>query len=217
MVFKFFSDCTTQSQSDVVFTVDDSTSVQRTNFNKVLTFIQNIVETLTIGNDDVLVGFTSFSNTVKHQFYLNKYTVKSTLLTQIGRVRYRGGGTDIAKALDAAYDDQFMKASNGARDGATKVLVLVTDGKAEGTRAITDMLTAAQKIRDAGIIILCVGIKSGVDMEQLTDIANDANRVFSASNFDSALSSIQASLITKTCEGKIVNTNTNKDNSTGNK
>ena len=184
--------------------MDDSTSVQRSNFNKVLTFVKNIVGTLTIGNDAVLVGFTSFSNTVKHQFYLNRYTAKSALLTQIGRVRYRGGGTDIAKALNGVYDNQFMKASNGARDGATKVLVLVTDGKAEGTRAISDMLTAAQKIRDAGIIILSVGIKSGVDIDQLTQIADDVNRVFSANDFDNALDSVQTSLITETCEGNTV-------------
>ena len=195
-----FSACTTQTQSDLVFAVDDSTSVQRSNFNKVLDFVANIVGTLTIGTDAALVGFTSFSNTVRHQFYMNRYTVKSTLLTQIDRVRYRGGGTDIAKALNEVYDNQF-KTSNGARNGAIKVLVLITDGKAEGSRAVEDMLTAAQTIRDAGIIILSVGIKSGVDIDQLTQIAGDASRVFSADDFDNALGNIQQTLIETTCEG----------------
>lgn len=193
-IYLFFPDCVA-SRSDVVFVVDDSTSVQRSNFRSVLGFVQGVVEALTIGPDAVLIGFTSFSNRVQHQFYLKDYTDKTELKTAIENVKFRGGGTNIEGALSAAYHDQFLSTANGARDSATKVLVLITDGTSPGTE------TVSKTIRDAGIIIVCVGITTEIDLNQLISIADDATRVFDASSF-SELNDIQDSLISKTCEGK---------------
>ena len=189
-----FTECAS-SQADIVFVVDDSTSVQRTNYRLVLGFIQDLVRTLIIGPDAVQVGFLSFSNTMKSQFYFKTFSDKDQLINKIGAVKYRGGGTNIARALSEAYQKHFQDPSTGGRDAAAKVLVLITDGASEGTEQIS------QTIRDAGIKILCVGITSGVDLQQLRDIAGNEERVFKASTFRT-LGDIAGNLITKTCEGK---------------
>lgn len=49
--------------------------------------------------------------------------------------RFRGGGTDIAKALEYAYTNNFA-ASRGARENVEKVLVLITDGVSDGAEPI---------------------------------------------------------------------------------
>ena len=182
-----------------MFVVDDSSSVQRSNFKIVLAFIQDIVRTLAIGTDAAQVGFVSFSNTVKNQFYFNDYTEKAGLIDKIGKIIFRTGGTDIAKALNEAFQSHFQNPSGGGRDDASKVLVLITDGTSRGTEEIS------RTIRNAGIDILCVGITSGVDLQQLADISGDRSKVFDASAGFSRLETITGMLSSKTCDGKYIN------------
>ena len=153
-----------------------------------------MVETLTIRPDAVQVAFVSFSNTVKTQFYLNTHSTKAPLLDKIGKISFRGGGTNIAKALTEAYQKHFQDANKGARVAAAKVLILITDGTSTGTEDI------ANTIRTAGINILCVGITKNVDLVQLENIAGSASKVFDASAF-SSLPDIQGNLINTTCKG----------------
>ena len=134
---------------------------------------------------------------MKSQFYFNTFSDKDQLIDKIGRIKYRGGGTNIARALLEAHQKHFQDPVRGAREGAAKVLVLITDGTSTGTDEISQVL------RDDGIKILCVGISAGVDLQQLRSIAADDQNVFDASDF-SKLGDIAGNLITKTCEGIIV-------------
>ena len=192
-----FSECAT-AKADIAFVVDDSSSVQRSNFKLVLAFVQGIVQTVEIGRDAVQVGFVSFSNTVEHQFYFNDNANKNKadLVKKIGSIRFRRGGTDIAKALKETFENHFQDTDRGGRDDASKLLVLITDGTSTGTEEI------ARTIRDAGIDILCVGITNGVDIQQLADIAGDSSRVFDARSF-TGLEDIAEMLGSKTCDGKV--------------
>ena len=162
-----------------------------------LGFIQGIVQKLDIGRDAVQVGFVSFSNTVKHQFYFNDKvnTNQADLVQKIGNIIFRRGGTDIARALTETYEKHFQDATKGGRDDAAKMLVLITDGTSTGTEGIS------KTIRDAGIDILCVGITDGVDIQQLADIAGDPSKVFDARSF-TGLEDIAGSLSSKACNGK---------------
>ena len=162
-----------------------------------LAFVQGIVQTVEIGRDAVQVGFVSFSNTVQHQFYFNDNANKNKadLVQKIGKIVFRRGGTDIAKALKETFEKHFQDTDRGGRDDASKVLVLITDGTSTGTEEI------ARTIRDAGIDILCVGITNGVDIQQLADIAGDPSRVFDARSF-TGLGDIAGMLGSKTCDGK---------------
>ena len=185
------------AKADIAFVVDDSSSVQRSNFKLELALVKDIVQTLEIGRSAVQVGFVSFSNTVKHQFFFNDNANKNKadLLQKIGNIRFRTGGTDIAKALRETFEDHFQDASKGGRDDAEKILVLITDGTSPGTEEIS------RTIRDAGIDILCVGITDGVDIPQLTDIAGDPSKVFDVRSF-SGLGDIAEILSTTACDGK---------------
>ena len=188
------SDCST-SEADIVFVVDDSTSVGRLNYKQhVLPFVSDVVNSLTIGPNAVQVAFISFSNIVKTQFYLNTYSDNTALLNKINSISHRGGGTNIARALSEAKTKHFEVPSRGVREASAKVLVLITDGTSGGTDTI------AAEIREAGITILCVGITSYVDLSQLEVIAGDVDKVFDASSF-SELANIKTHLINRTCQG----------------
>lgn len=190
----FFTECG-PSEADLVFVVDDSSSVQITNFKKVRAFIQDVVRSLTIGPDAVQVGYIGFSNSVRNWFYFKDHTDKTSLIEAIGKVSFRTGGTDIAKALTEAYIQHFLSPNAGARDTAEKVLVLITDGTSPNTGSIS------KTIREAGIKILCVGLAGEVNLQQLADIAGDSRNVLSFSSFAN-LADIKGDLIAKTCKGK---------------
>lgn len=183
------------AKADIAFVVDDSSSVQRSNFKLELALVQDIVQTLEVGRSAVQVGFVSFSNTVKHQFYFNDKANKNKadLLQKIGNIRFRRGGTDIAKALRETFEDQFQDSSKGGRDDAEKILVLITDGTSPGTEEIS------RTIRNVGIDIFCVGITDGVEIQQLADIAGDPSKVFDARSF-SELGNIAEILSTTACD-----------------
>lgn len=181
------------SKADLVFVVDDSSSVQIKNFKNVRAFIQDVVRSLTIGPNAVQVGYVGFSNSVKHWFFFSDHTDKTSLIEAIGKVGFRTGGTDIAKALQEAYIQHFRGPNVGARDTAEKVLVLITDGNSPNTGSISQM------IRDADIKILCVGLPGTVKLQQLIDIAGDSRNVLNVASF-TKLEDIKENLIAKTCK-----------------
>jgi len=78
----------TSSRADVVFVVDDSSSVQRSNFATVLTFVASIVDAFTVGPEHVQVGYVRFSTGASHEFYLNTYTTKAAVIKDIEGIRY---------------------------------------------------------------------------------------------------------------------------------
>ena len=64
--------------------------------------------------------------------------------------------------------------SDRARFGTDKVIVLMTDGNSNPTRAITQAEIAA----DAGVMIFCIGLGTGVNRNLLRQIAALGNGKF---------------------------------------
>ena len=61
------------SQTDLVFLVDSSGSIQRSNWPLILQFMQNVVTDFNIGPNDFQIGVALFGNNVEPQFQLNTY------------------------------------------------------------------------------------------------------------------------------------------------
>ena len=61
------------TQTDLVFLVDSSGSIQRSNWPLVLQFMQNVVSDFNIGSNDFQIGVALFGNNVEPQFQLNTY------------------------------------------------------------------------------------------------------------------------------------------------
>lgn len=130
----FLTDC--DRSIDCVFVLDQSGSVGRSNHGIAIQFIQNIVAFFSIGLNQTRVGFIAYANSAHREFDLDRYTTLSSLTTGIGRVRYRGGGTNTGRALYAA-DNLLNPALNyGARpddSGVPKIVVLITGKTSEAS------------------------------------------------------------------------------------
>lgn len=79
------------------------------------------------------------------------------------------GGTKITDGLEVGLRELFGKQR---REGAQPVLILVTDGRARTLADAQGALEAAQRAKDAGVIISSVGIGENIDAELLKQIAS---------------------------------------------
>ncbi|XP_060600216.1 uncharacterized protein LOC132753729 isoform X4 [Ruditapes philippinarum] len=189
------ADC--EAQADIVFLLDSSGSVGSSNFQKVKSFVHDLMNSFNIGPTSVQVGVDTFQSSVKSEFNMNTYHDRQSIQDAINKIPYHSGGTNTAKAITFMNTDSFS-AAHGDRPNVPNVAIVVTDGKSSSATATA---AEAKKLRDAGVTVLAIGVGSGVSKAELNAIATDpdSTHVFAADNFD-ALKSLKALLSTKACE-----------------
>ncbi|XP_046559880.1 LOW QUALITY PROTEIN: integrin alpha-1-like [Haliotis rubra] len=171
-------DCKTEM--DLAFIVDGSGSVSSTDYDRMLTFINDVIDSLNINEDEIQVSALEFSTTVGDMITFNSFTTKAALKSSILRMRKGNSGTATHLAIQEAGDTLF-NTSTGARPNAKRVAILLTDG-ASSYRNYT--VFAAQKARDLGHVLLSVGVGS-INEVELASIASKPNctHVFVLNNF----------------------------------
>ncbi|KAH3775135.1 hypothetical protein DPMN_176532, partial [Dreissena polymorpha] len=188
-------DC--EAQADIMFLLDSSGSVGSANFQKMKTFVHDMMTSFNIGPNAVQVGVDTFHSTVKTEFHMNQYNDRPGVQAAINKIPYTTGGTNTAEAIKYMATDSFT-AAHGDRPNVPNIAIVVTDGQ-----SANPTLTAAEakKARDAGITLLAIGVGSGIGRTELNNIATDpdSTHVYMADNFD-ALTSLKAMLSSKACE-----------------
>lgn len=99
---------------DLTFVIDSSGSISPSDFQKIIIFMENIVNNLEIGENKTRVGIINYSNTVIPVAKLNSIFSKSILLETIRGIRRIGSLTYTGEALQEAKN--FYNKENGARD-----------------------------------------------------------------------------------------------------
>uniref|UniRef100_A0A8C5R881 Collagen alpha-1(XII) chain n=1 Tax=Leptobrachium leishanense TaxID=445787 RepID=A0A8C5R881_9ANUR len=187
--------CSISASADVVFLVDGSWSVGRTNFKYILDFMASLVSAFEIGEDKTRVGVVQYSSDTRTEFKLNKYYKKSDLLTAINRIPYKGGNTMTGDAIDFLIKNAFVE-SSGSRKGYPRVAIIITDGKSQD-----EVEVPAKELRDLGVEVFTLGIKAA-DAKELKQMASlpSLKHVYSVANFD-AIVDVQNEIISQVCSG----------------
>ncbi len=190
----FFPDC--NPNADIVFVLDESGSVGADDFDKSKNFIKVLIENIDIGKLQSRVAVVTFDLTAKVAFHLDDYDNKTLIKSRIDEIPYGGGGTDIASGLRMIRENLFVP-DHGDREEQRNIAVLFTDGRSGNTGE------ESQLTRDAGVVLIAVGIGSGINMTQLKEIATDPDElhVFSVDSFD-LMASIHANLQMAMCNRK---------------
>ncbi|GAB1606677.1 type VI, alpha, partial [Argonauta hians] len=188
-----------QSMADIVFLLDSSGSVGASNFQKMLQFVENMVNGFDVGKDSVRIGVASFSSTPVQHFALNKYFNKSDIISAISKLPYNQGSTNTAAAISLLRTGVFT-ASSGDRPTAPNIAIIITDGQSDDP-AKTGI--EAKVLRQSGTVIFSIGVGSGVKVSELNNMASDPDKehVFTVTDF-SAFGNIQKELATKACEAQ---------------
>uniref|UniRef100_A0ABI7WK14 Sushi, von Willebrand factor type A, EGF and pentraxin domain containing 1 n=1 Tax=Felis catus TaxID=9685 RepID=A0ABI7WK14_FELCA len=154
---------------ELVFLVDESSSVGQANFLSELKFVRKLLSDFPVvptATRVAIVTFSSKNNVVPRVDYISHrraHQHKCALLSrEIPAITYRGGGTYTKGAFQQAA--QILRHS---RENSTKVIFLITDGYSNGG----DPRPIAASLRDFGVEIFTFGIWQG-NIRELNDMAS---------------------------------------------
>ncbi|CAL8318406.1 unnamed protein product [Lota lota] len=152
-------------KADIVFLVDESSSISANNFDKMKDFLFRAATYFPlIGPQGTQIAVVPFSNEPRIEFHLNAFKDRNSLLRAIRALRYGGGNTRTGQSISFVLEDLFQE-SQGMRQDVAHVLVLITDGRAQD-----DVLPPSRMARALGVSILAVGV-ANADLEELKLIA----------------------------------------------
>ncbi|XP_008046609.2 integrin alpha-X, partial [Carlito syrichta] len=186
-------ECPRQEQ-DIAFLIDGSGSISSNNFVKMLSFVTAVMSQFQ--RPSTQFSLMQFSNKFWTHFTFNDFMHHSNPLSLLNSVHQLGGATYTATAIRKVIN-QLLSASTGARKNATKILIVITDGKKEGDPLnYEDVIPTAEA---AGIIRYAIGVGLAFQRthswKELNAIASKPSLeyIFKVENFD-ALRDIQNQL-----------------------
>jgi len=167
--------------TDIIFLVDQSTSITRVLFNnKVKPFLAHSVNTLNIDKDADRVSVIRFSSPDKTgvDFHFDNNFDKQKLLETIAKLGYAGGNTATVKALNLAqssfFDSSAARNNEYEKNTVVPVAVIVTDGVATDG----DAASIAKQLSVKGVQVFAVGVGAMSASHYLQELTGDASRVF---------------------------------------
>ncbi|KAB0396999.1 hypothetical protein E2I00_000581 [Balaenoptera physalus] len=174
--------CTRLYAADIVFLLDGSSSIGRSNFREVRGFLEGLVLPFSGAASAQGVRFAAvqYSDDPRTEFGLDALGSGGDVIRAIRELSYKGGNTRTGAAIFHVADRVFLPQL--ARPGVPKVIshptmpskvcILITDGKSQD---LVD--TAAQRLKGQGVKLFAVGIKNA-DPEELKRIASQPTSDF---------------------------------------
>ncbi|EHB14281.1 Integrin alpha-X, partial [Heterocephalus glaber] len=184
-------ECPRQDQ-DIVFLVDGSGSITPREFGTMINFVKSVMSQFQ--RPSTQVSLVQFSNRFQIHFTFNDFASSSDPLSLLTPVHQLQGLTYTATAIRNVINQLFTTQS-GARRDATKVLIVITDGRKEGDfLEYKDVIPMAEA---AGVMRYAIGVGKAFQtkgsLNELNQIASNPSYIFKVENFD-ALKAIQNQL-----------------------
>ncbi|XP_041942695.1 mucin-5AC-like isoform X3 [Alosa sapidissima] len=181
-----------QAAADIVFLLDGSRSVSPDQFLIMKTFVKNVTRSLLPYN--TLFAFAQYSSELTKHVNFNQYN-KRTFESQVNSIVQSRGGTYTARAIKKVVQEMF-DSSVGARAGAKRFLIVITDGLTSDSASYTSVAAQADA---SNITRYAIGVggawSSQSSQNELKSIASkpDSEHVFPVTNFE-GLTHIRESL-----------------------
>ncbi|KAK6175185.1 hypothetical protein SNE40_013700 [Patella caerulea] len=182
--------------SDIIFVLDKSSSIDNRNFSTQLTFVNDVISLFDIGPSKTQIGVLTFSDVPKVEFYLKTFQDKKSIMNAVSNIEYTGGNTYTNLALEVVRE-QMLSQQFGARPGLAKIVIVITDGI---SRRQQDTAKEAASIKASGVYMFAVGVGTDLDMDELKNIGSrpESNFVYQVNGYN-ALGTIKNLLAFKTC------------------
>lgn len=189
--------CRESNYIDLQLIVDQSSSIGKKNFGKVMhDLAEELIGSLEIGKDKSHVALTKFSTEPSLEFNLTRYTTNDQIKTNLLESKLKGGLTYAAAALKAAWP-QFDNQARWNNTNIKKVLLYFTDGDAHDENKIS---TEVAPWRSKDVKIFVIGIGTLVKEAGLLKFTEDPNSVFHADSFSEFYDAL-AKVIARICPG----------------
>ncbi|KAJ8290831.1 hypothetical protein GJAV_G00018080, partial [Gymnothorax javanicus] len=162
-------------KGDVLFLIDGSSSISRTEFMLMQQFMSSFINMSEIGRDKLHVGVLQFSTTPGEEFPLNRFYDKGSIIQAINSIQQLEGNTYTGAAL--SFASKYFDSPKGGRLNVKQFLVVITDGEAHD-----EVSKPAQELRNKGVFIYSIGVLNA-NSSQLFEISGSQDRVFTVRDF----------------------------------
>uniref|UniRef100_A0A665VZB4 Collagen alpha-1(VII) chain-like n=1 Tax=Echeneis naucrates TaxID=173247 RepID=A0A665VZB4_ECHNA len=185
--------------ADIVFLVDESSSIGANNFMKMKDFIFRVVTYFpVIGPQATQIAVVHYSDEPRIEFRLSDFKDRNSVLRALRALRYTGGNTRTGKGISYVLQELFQE-SLGMRPDVAHVLVLITDGRAQD-----NVVPPSRVARALGVSVLAIGV-SNADTDELNKIAAPTTykNLFFSPTFDD-FPSIEREFINSICSEELL-------------
>uniref|UniRef100_A0A913I4D2 EGF-like domain-containing protein n=1 Tax=Strongyloides stercoralis TaxID=6248 RepID=A0A913I4D2_STRER len=186
-----------KQKTDLIFLIDGSGSIGSRVFkSEVLRFIAEFVELFDISPTKTRVGLIQYSDQIRHEFDLNQYKDKTSLLNAISNIQYLTGLTRTGAAIQHMVNEGFS-ISKGARplsSDISRVAIIMTDGRSQDN--VTNPSITA---RYNNIKTFSIGVTDHVLPSELESIAGSQKNWFYVSKFKDLDTRLRSLIQKATC------------------
>ena len=178
-----FRRCT--KKLDIAILVDSSGSIGKENYGKQKEFVKAVTRTFRLSRKRARVGVIVYSDQAVITKRFNKYFSQESLSRIIDTLPYRKGTGRIDRALKLASED-LLSTRGGARSGAHKVVVVITDGHQTNSHDAVLLKEAADQLLSTGarVYVVGVGIGDEVKENELQNIVERKRDILITKSFD---------------------------------
>ncbi|XP_028287529.1 integrin alpha-M-like [Parambassis ranga] len=180
-------------QADIAFLLDGSGSVNRADFQRMKTFVKDLIKSFLAG--DTQFSVSQFSDRRTVHYYFNDFFRSPSWESNIDNIAQLSGGTYTAMAIKYVVNNVFVQ-WRGSRPNVKKVLIVITDGESHDR---FDLWDAARFAEQQKIVRFAIGVGRAFNVadakQELHTIASNPSdkHVFQVSNF-AALDEIKTNL-----------------------
>lgn len=174
-LYSFFFDlCLEKKKADIVFLLDGSINFRRENFQEVLTFVSEIVDTLYETGDSIQVGLVQYNSDPTDEFFLREFSTKQEILDAISKVVYKGGRHANTKVgVEHLRLHHFVPEAGSRLDQRVpQIAFVITGGK-----SVEDAQQASLALTQRGVKVFAVGVRN-IDSQEVSRIASNSATAF---------------------------------------
>ncbi|KAK3745599.1 hypothetical protein QZH41_005840 [Actinostola sp. cb2023] len=170
----------TTADLDIVFAVDSSSSVKKSDFDQEKDFIKKVARTLNVEPGKSRAALITYGNNPKRVFMFDSHGSLSQFDTKVDEATQQGGQRRIDKVLEEAA--QIFNQSS--RPGISKLLVLLTGGGQYPDLDARNLGEAARPLYDLGTKMYVVNIGSRPDIDELRRMVERPEDLIPVKSFD---------------------------------
>lgn len=163
--------------ADVIFLLDGSDSISDQEFRQQIEFVRRFVHLSDISPESVRVGLTVVSSAIGDEYPLSLNSTKENLMLVLDSITQPQEGS----RTDLGLVEMEQLFSRHARRGILRIGVILTDGRAKYVRATEG---EAQVVKDAGIILIAIGVGRLIQFTELEKIATTKENAYSLEPID---------------------------------
>ena len=166
---------------DLGFAISATARNSKKNFNKMQEIIKTFIEKY--GSHRIAYSALTFGSTPTIQLRFSK----SASSVDVESMQQNPGESSLDKALDGARE--LFKVSEGAREKALKILVVITDKKSDSVTV--DVATAAARMKDDGVRIISIALGREADPQELEATTENGNDVLNVTDTSSPKKTVE--------------------------